>query len=133
MASDVTIRLRFTPDDGEISHLHALAFRSDPVVRPWGARLSAHSLTWVGAFDDDALVGFVNVIWDGGAHAFLLDTVVHPEHQRRGIGRLLVQAAISDASAAGCDWLHVDHEPQLADFYAGCGFLPSQAGLVRLT
>jgi hypothetical protein len=29
-------------------------------------------------FGDRALIGFVNVAWDGGDHAFLIDTKVHP-------------------------------------------------------
>lgn len=53
----------------------------------------AHSFGWVCATDGDRLVGFVNVAWDGGAHAFLLDTTVHPGYQRRGIGRSLVREA----------------------------------------
>jgi hypothetical protein len=38
-----------------------------------------HSLTWITASSDGVLVGFVNVATDGGAHAFLLDTTVHPD------------------------------------------------------
>ena len=42
----------------------------------------ARSLTYVAAYDTvgggEQLVGFVNVAWDGGIHAFLLDTTVHP-------------------------------------------------------
>jgi hypothetical protein len=47
-------------------------------VTPWAQRLDRHALTWVGAFDDGRLIGFVQVCWDGGAHAFLLDTAVDP-------------------------------------------------------
>lgn len=91
------------------------------------------SLTWVTAFDAGQLVGFVNVAWDGGLHAFLLDTTVHPDWQRRGIGTRLVQEAIrATRDTAGVEWLHVDFEPHLTDFYAGCGFTPTSAGLLRL-
>lgn len=38
--------------------------------------MNRHSLGWVCARFDGALVGFVNVAWDGAAHAFILDTVV---------------------------------------------------------
>jgi len=45
-----------------------------------------HNLGWVTArLDNGALIGFVNVAWDGGDHAFLIDTKVRPDHQRRGI------------------------------------------------
>ena len=75
----------------------------------------------------------MHACWDGGAHAFLLDTVVDPAYQRRGIGRTLVQALVAEVSAAGCDWLHVDYEQHLADFYLqACGFRPTAAGLIHL-
>ncbi len=99
----------------------------------WGERLARHSLTWVGAFSDGRMVGFVNVAWDGDRHAFLLDTVVAPELQRRGIGRTLVAEAVRLATAAGCTWLHADFASERAPFYlTRCGLTPTAAGLVRL-
>ena len=65
----------------------------------WGPILQ-RSLGWVGATDGDRLVGFVNVAWDGGVHAFLLDTTVHPEYQRRGVGRALVRGGRGDGAGA---------------------------------
>ena len=89
-------------------------------------------LAHVCAYDGVRLVGFVKLAWDGGDHAFVLDTTVHPEHQRRGIGRQLVERAAELAGRAGVEWLHVDYEPALAGFYARCGFRPTPAGLIRL-
>jgi GNAT superfamily N-acetyltransferase len=77
-------------------------------------------------------VGYVNVIGDGGAHAFILDTTVHPDERRRGLGVQLVQAAAAEARAQGAQWLHVDYEPHLESFYRQCGFRPTAAGLLRL-
>ena len=127
------IRVRFAVDDSDLSKLHALAFESPVEVQPWAARLERHALTWVGAFSNDQLIGFAQVCWDGGAHAFILDTAVHPDHSRQGIGRHLVGVAAQEATAAGCEWLHVDYEPHLADFYlTACGFSPTDAGLLKL-
>ncbi len=82
---------------------------------------------------DGALVGFVNVAWDGGDHAFLLDTKVRPDHRRRGIGTELVRIAARHAKEAGCEWLEVDFDDHLAPFYYGaCGFVPTNAGLIHL-
>jgi GNAT superfamily N-acetyltransferase len=74
----------------------------------------------------------VNVAWDGGAHAFLLDTTVHPDHQRQGIATALVRRAVDLARERGAHWLHVDYEPHLDGFYRGCGFRPTAAGLIAL-
>ena len=97
------------------------------------APVLARSLTYVAAYDGERLVGFVNVAWDGGVHAFLLDTTVHPVFQRRGIGRELVARAAQETRALGCSWLHVDFEPNLEGFYRSCGFRATQAGLIDLT
>jgi ribosomal protein S18 acetylase RimI-like enzyme len=83
--------------------------------------------------EDGDLVGFVNVAWDGGDHAFLIDTKVHPDHQRRGIGTELVRLAARHAREAGCEWLEVDFDDHLAPFYYdACGFARTPAGLLHL-
>jgi GNAT superfamily N-acetyltransferase len=92
-----------------------------------------HSLLYICAYHDQKLIGFVNVAWDGGIHAFLLDTTVHPAYQRQGIGQRLVTIAATEARAKGIHWLHVDYEPKLAHFYHECGFQPTEAGLMRLS
>jgi ribosomal protein S18 acetylase RimI-like enzyme len=105
-----------------------------PEVGWWDA-IRPHSLGWVSARTiDRLLVGFVNVAWDGRDHAFLLDTKTRPSHQRRGVGTELVRLAAEHAADAGCEWLHVDHEPGLDSFYLdACGFRPTAAGLLHLT
>ena len=78
-------------------------------------------------------LGFVNVAWDGGVHAFILDTVVSAALRHSGIGAQLVAEAASGARAANCEWLHVDFEDDLRAFYFdACGFRPTNAGLIAL-
>jgi GNAT superfamily N-acetyltransferase len=120
----------------EVNALHAEAF--DHAVFEsdgwdWNSQVQRHSLGWVCARDDGALVGFVNVAWDGVVHAFVLDTMVASSIRRHGIGTELVAVAVSEARKAGCEWLHVDFEDHLRSFYfEGCGFTPTNAGLIRL-
>ncbi|MFG2265704.1 GNAT family N-acetyltransferase [Streptomyces sp. NPDC048720] len=120
-------------DDDSLDALHADGF-GHPVTRTrWRARLERHSLGWVCAREDGELVGFVNVVWDGGAHAFLVDTVVARRCRGRGVGTELVAVAAREARAAKCAWLHVDFEEPLRSFYFGaCGFRETAAGLVAL-
>lgn len=91
-----------------------------------------HSFFYFGAFSNDELIGFVKVIWDGSKHGFLLDPTVHKSFRHRGIGTLLVKKAIQKSKDNGLDWLHVDYEPHLHDFYVKCGFHHTEAGLIDL-
>jgi ribosomal protein S18 acetylase RimI-like enzyme len=118
----------------ELERLHAEGFeRPYAPENDWVAQTGAHSLGWVCGREGGELVGFVNVAWDGGSHAFVLDTVVSAGRRRSGIGVELVRIAAERARAAGCEWLHVDFEPHLRDFYLrACGFRPTDAGLIAL-
>jgi GNAT superfamily N-acetyltransferase len=129
----VSIQYRVSPavSNNDLNAVFAAAWLNhtwgdfEPVLR--------HSLAYVCAYAGETLIGFVNLAWDGSAHAFLLDTTVHPDWQRRGIGRELVQRATAVAREQGVDWLHVDYEPHLDGFYRSCGFQPTLAGLIRLS
>lgn len=117
----------------EVEALHAEAFGHVPGDDDWTGRLARHSLGWVVARDGVDLVGFVNVVGDGGVHAFVLDTAVARRVRRLGIGVRLLAVAREHAAAAGCAWLHVDFTADLREFYVGaCGFSPTDAGLLRL-
>lgn len=127
-----------------------IAYVIDPVLDPvaldilWRAawngvpahdreKIHRRSLGWIGAYAGERLVGYVNIAWDGDEHAFLLDPTVHPDLQRRGIGRALVERATDLARQRGAHWLHVDFDPHLLGFYRGCGFRPTEAGLIELS
>lgn len=90
------------------------------------------SLLYVCAYHSENLIGFVYLAWDGGIHAFVLDTTVHREFRRRGIGTNLMEHAATAAKERGIEWIHVDYEPHLQDFHAGCGFKNTLAGLINL-
>jgi ribosomal protein S18 acetylase RimI-like enzyme len=131
---DFTCVWRGEFENAEINELHAEAFDHRILDDDWKHQVEVHSLGWVCARQEDELVGFVNVAWDGGVHAFLLDTMVSKRAGRRGIGTQLVAVAVAEVRAAGCyEWLHVDFEDELRPFYFdACGFTPTTAGLIRL-
>lgn len=131
--NSVALEWRGRVTNDEINVLHAEAFEHRVLDDDWLTPLTTLSLGWVTARDEDGLVGFVNVIWDGGVHAFIEDTAVAERVRRRGIGRRLIAAAREHATAAGCEWLHVDFDDHLRSFYFdACGFAPTNAGLMRL-
>ena len=121
----------------EVNTLHAEAFETrvyDASEWDWLHLTERHSLGWVTARDGDRLVGFVNVLWDGLVHAWIQDVMVARSARRRGIGLALVETSRDHAREAGCEFLHVDFDDHLRDFYIGaCGFKPTSAGLIGLT
>ncbi|CAL9344910.1 GNAT family N-acetyltransferase [Streptomyces sp. enrichment culture] len=129
----ITYEWRGTVDNAALNALHADGFGPPVAATDWRTRLERHSLGWVCAAQEGTLVGFVNVVWDGGAHAFLLDTVVAGPCRGRGVGARLVTTAAERTRAAGCTWLHVDFEDHLRPFYlVACGFKETAAGLIAL-
>ena len=97
----------------------------------WAAILD-RSLCYLCAYHSEKLVGFVNVAWDGGIHASIFDTCVHTEYRHQGIASEMVKRAAVASKELGAEWLHVDFEPHLTTFYRGCGFRPTEAGLLNL-
>ena len=120
-------------DNAELNALHAEAFDHRVLDDDWRRQVREHSLGWVCARGGDELVGFVNVAWDGGVHAFVLDTMVTVRVARQGVGTRLVAISAAEARAAGCEWLHADFDDHLRPFYFdACGFTPTNAGLIAL-
>ncbi|MGQ9630397.1 MAG: GNAT family N-acetyltransferase [bacterium] len=93
-------------------------------------RILARSYTHFSVADGARLIGFVNVISDGIADAFLVDLMVHPDFQRRGIGRALISRAIEDLSADGIRCIQAIFDPNLEPFYRKCGFHIVKAGII---
>jgi Acetyltransferase (GNAT) family. len=130
---DIIYEWRGDFDNAAVNALHAEGFEHRVLDDDWWAQVNRHSLGWVCARQGGELVGFVNVAWDGGVHAFVLDTMVTARMRRHGVGAQLVVVAVREARAAGCEWLHVDFEDHLRPFYLdACGFTPTHAGLIRL-
>lgn len=128
--ANVTLRIDPFPSNDALNELWRSAWSADE-DRDFSAVLS-RNLGHVGAFSGDQLVGFINIAWDGGIHAFILDTCVTPAMRRQGIATQLVEKATELARERGAAWLHVDFEADLAALYRKCGFRPTEAGLIKL-
>ncbi|MEU1945943.1 GNAT family N-acetyltransferase [Streptomyces sp. NPDC059474] len=129
----ITYEWRGDFDNAAVNALHAEAFGHAQMPIDWQTQVHRHSLGWVCAREDGRLVGFVNVAWDGGVHAFVLDTMVAQDMRKTGVGTELVTTAAQGARAADCEWLHVDFEEHLRPFYFdACSFRPTDAGLIAL-
>ena len=55
----------------------------------------AGSLLVLGAFVQDELIGLIRAVGDGVSILYIQDVLVAPEHQRKGVGRRLLQAMLA--------------------------------------
>ncbi|GGP11064.1 hypothetical protein LDL08_28860 [Nonomuraea glycinis] len=101
-ASENQIWLEVRPALGDVE-LNELFNASWPDHRPASfSGMLARSLCWVAAYREGALVGFVNVATDGGIHAFILDTTVHPPSSSTGGGCAIGAACCSGSTFTWC-------------------------------
>lgn len=49
----------------------------------------------ISVFDNDQLVGFGRIICDGTVHALILDCIVHPDLQGKGIGKEVMNKLVA--------------------------------------
>jgi len=89
-----------------------------------------HSYTHFTVYDEDRLIGFLNVVSDGYGDAFLLDLMIAPDFQRQGIGKALVERAVADLTTDGIRCIQVTFKPELEGFYRKCGFHIFLAGII---
>ena len=82
----------------------------------------AGSLLVLGAFAQDELIGLIRAVGDGVSILYIQDVLVAPEHQRKGVGRRLLQAMLAQYPSVYQTVLMTDNIPERAAFYRACGF-----------
>ena len=94
-------------------------------------RAIAQSLSVLGAYDGDQLVGLIRAVGDGETILFIQDLLVLPSYQRQGIGRQLVNALVDQFPQVRQRVLLTDDQPQTRAFYENIGFVQgSKVGVI---
>jgi len=83
------------------------------------AMAACHSV--ITAWDGNTLVGLANAISDGHLVVYYPHLLVHPQYQRRGIGRQLMRVLMARYDGFHQQVLIADG--QALDFYRKCGFV----------
>ncbi len=76
----------------------------------------------VSAYDGERLVGFGRVISDGILHAFIVEMIVVPDHQGKGIGSAILTDLLSRCRSAGIRDIQLFCAKGKAGFYEKHGF-----------
>lgn len=126
--------------DEELLGLYAAvgwtAYTRDPPTLRRALRGAHRVLTARG--EDGTLVGLARSVSDGATIAYLQDVLVHPAHQRRGLGRALVGALFDTYRDVRQHVLLTDTDPGQRAFYESLGFTethdtaPAVRAFVRL-
>jgi GNAT superfamily N-acetyltransferase len=110
-------------DIGEVAALYRsvgwTVYADDPVDLEAALLGSSRVVT---ARRDGRLVGLARVISDGASICYLQDVLVHPDAQREGVGRRLVQAVLEPYGAVRQKVLLTDDEPRQRAFYESLGY-----------
>lgn len=86
------------------------------------ARAIAASTYVVTLWEGDALVALARCLSDDVAICYVQDILVHPDHQRRGLGRRLVQRCMERFAHVRMTVLLTDDSEQQLSFYTALGF-----------
>jgi ribosomal protein S18 acetylase RimI-like enzyme len=93
-------------------------------------RKIGNSYLWVTCFDNDALIGYADVVSDGVDDAYIRDVIVHPDYQHRGIGSTLLSMITTRIRTDGIKMVHVIFEPSLEAFYKKADFRIMSSGVI---
>ncbi|HFR3505317.1 TPA: GNAT family N-acetyltransferase [Streptococcus suis] len=81
-----------------------------------------NTLLVLAAFDREQLVGFLRAVGDGYSIVFIQDILVLPAYQRQGIGRQLLEQAITHFPDIYQLHLLTDNTEKTRSFYEAIGF-----------
>lgn len=99
------------------------AYTRDPDTLRRAVR-GAHRV-FTARLSDGQLVGLARSISDGATIAYLQDVLIHPDHQRLGLGRSLVSTLFNTYADVRQHILITDTEPGQRAFYESLGLVES--------
>ena len=83
-----------------------------------------NSLTIVGAYEDERLIGIIRVVGDGHSIIYIQDIIVLPEYQRKGIGSRMLKEILSLYAHVYQKNLLTENQPNTVEFYKKMNFVP---------
>jgi N-acetylglutamate synthase-like GNAT family acetyltransferase len=124
----ITYEVNARPTPEEVCALTVAVGWPDPAQHglPLVQKVWEQAPATVVAREGERLVGFCRAMWDGGIMAFVRSVVVHPDYQRRGIGRRLLELLLEELEKLPVEhislWATAGTEP----FYEQFGFAERQ-------
>jgi ribosomal protein S18 acetylase RimI-like enzyme len=110
-------------DFERVHNLLASSYWAYGVSRADVEKAARHSSLILSAFHGGVQVGYLRVVSDFTTFGWISDVIVDPAHQRRGLGRAMVQLALRHPEHQGFRrWVLKTRDAQAV--YRACGFRP---------
>jgi GNAT superfamily N-acetyltransferase len=103
---------------------------SQPPREVLEAALSKSLATVSRRHEDGTLIGYCRAVGDGALYVVLVDVMVRPDHQRRGLGAAMVTELLSTVSPHAPIILIAD--PGVQSFYENLGFTAQRDRVMQL-
>jgi len=100
----------------------------------WNGLIDLHkkslknSYFYICCFDDNELIGFLDVVSNGITDSYIQDVMVNPDYQGQGIGTRLMEMAIQKLKDDKVYAISVLFDEKLTEFYKKFGFHIMMAG-----
>lgn len=95
-----------------------------------------HTLFRVSVFDGEKIVAMARMIGDMGLDYYIKDVIVHPDYQKKGIGRLLINELLKFVNENGISGTGIFVElcamPDKIPFYKKFGFDCNEAERLKM-
>ena len=78
---------------------------------------------------NEKLIAFARATSDNTFNATIWDVVVHPEFQRKGLGKILIQEIIKQLRYFDINTITLFADPQVIKFYTNLGFISDPDGV----
>jgi N-acetylglutamate synthase-like GNAT family acetyltransferase len=82
--------------------------------------------------EQQELIAFARVISDGAIYALIVDVMVHPAFQARGLGGRMLEFVLEDLKLVGIRNVNVIFDAKPEKFYESLGFEMSLAGTIKM-
>ena len=97
------------------------------------ADVRLHNAFQLYCFDEDRLIGYTAVVSNGVTDAYIQDLMVHPDYQRQGIGRQLMQRTLERLRNEGIYMVSVIYgDAELQKYNEEFGFTTMLCGQMEL-
>jgi aralkylamine N-acetyltransferase len=91
----------------------------------------AQSFSHYSILEQQELIAFARVISDGAIYALIVDVMVHPAFQARGVGSKMLEFMLEDLKLAGIRNVNAIFDAKLEKFYESFGFEKLKAGTIK--